>query len=722
MKAKELVKNPKIKKLWIKCGSILIALFVLLIGLVVVTLVLNNNYKVAYHYESEYAVEVDNPTKCKKNKTYELLSPTRVGYEFLGWTDLGGNFFTELSGIKADQIDLYACWSEPYFIVDNGVIKSTSSLLKTKEIVEIPETFEGIEIKGIASNAFSYDAALKEITIPKSVTEIKENAFIGCTNLKKIKYLGTTSECSSSLESLDSVFNYLDIECTNGTIDGTNKIKTMYTIHFETFGGSTIEDVQVERKHKLERPQDPVKDKYLFKGWFKNEACTQAYNFNDEVMNGFTLYAKYELDPDQIEKEYVTVIFETNGGSHINDMEAEKNKPLTLPADPTRDNFSFNGWFYDNEFKNPFEPTKPVEIGMYLYAKWGPIVYEPVLVKFVTSGGSQIPDTYTGTNGKVERPEDPVRGTDVFKGWFKEPTYQTPFDFDKPLTEETTIYAKFEGLVISKVTIKFIDIVGENEVELGSLTINEGSVINSQDLLIPTKDGITFYDWYYDKEFNNQYLLTDNINEDTKLYARFEHLLGFVYDEAGTVTGKNNTYYIESIGTINSNNITIPSQFKGKDVIAIKQDAFKNSTVSTVVIEDGVELICQDAFAGSSLQSITLPNSIKRIESGAFKSCSLLQKVVLNEGLAQVEIDLFKDSGITEVVLPSTVIKLNDNSIPNGTKLYVKFSNYEEFSSHVEVDVTIDLSTMTIYYYRDDLTGLSGNYWSFDGSGNIITA
>ena len=73
-------------------------------------------------------------------------------------------------------------------------------------------------------------------------------------------------------------------------------------------------------------------------------------------------------------------------------------------------------------------------------------------------------------------------------------------------------------------------------------------------------------------------------------------------------------------------------------------------------------------------------------------------------------------------MLPSTIIKLNDNSISNGTKLYVKFSNYEEFSSHVEVDVTIDLSSMTIYYYRDDLTGLSGPYWSFDNDGNIITA
>ena len=56
MKAKELAQNPKIKRLWIKCGSVIIALFVLLIALIIVTLVLNNNYKVAYHYETEYAV------------------------------------------------------------------------------------------------------------------------------------------------------------------------------------------------------------------------------------------------------------------------------------------------------------------------------------------------------------------------------------------------------------------------------------------------------------------------------------------------------------------------------------------------------------------------------------------------------------------------------------------------------------------------------------------
>ena len=722
MKAKELMQNPKIKKLWIKCGSILIALFVLLIGLVVLTLVLNNNYKVAYHYNTEYAEEVDNPTKCKKNKSYELLSPARVGYEFLGWTDFGGNFFTELSGIKADQLDLYATWSEPYYVVSNGIIRSTSSLLKSKEIVEIPSVFEGEGIKGIDSEAFGYDTALKEITIPKSVTEIKANAFIGCTNLEKIKYLGTTSDYTSSVESLDSVFNYLDIECSNGTIDGTNKIKTMYTIHFETFGGTKMADVEVEKKHTLERPNDPVKDKYLFKGWFKNEECTQSYNFNDEVNSSFTLYAKFELDPDQIEKEYVTVMFKTNGGTPIVDMQAEKNKPFTLPSDPERSGFKFIGWFYDSELTLPFEEDKLVEVGMYLYAKWGPITYEPVLVKFVSAGGTQINDTYTGTNGKVERPADPVRGTDVFKGWYTENTYDHLFDFDTVLTSPITLYAKFEQLVIEKVTVTFIDVINNVETTLGSIIINKGSIIDSQDILKPTKTGITFYEWYYDKGFNTQYKPADNINEDTKLYAKWDYLLEFVYDELGSVTNKNDAYYVASIGTFNSFDITVPATFKGKAVIAIKQDAFKNSPITSVVIEEGVEIIGQEAFSGSSITSVKLPTSLKRIESGAFSSCASLTKVILPEGLTEVGVDLFKDSALTELVIPSTILSINDDAIPSGVKLYLTFNDNTEFQTQVTVDVTIDLASMTLYYYRDDLTGLSGNYWSFDGSGNIITA
>ena len=722
MKVKELMQNEKVKKLWIKCGSVLIALFVLLIALIIVTIVLNNNYVVAYHYNTEYAEEVDNPTKCKKNKTYELLAPTRVGYEFIGWTDFGGTFYTELSGIKIDYMDLYATWSEPYYVVDNYSITSTSSLLKSKEIVEIPSSFEGHEIRTIEANAFSYDTTIKEIIIPKTVTEIKENAFIGCTNLEKITYLGTKNEYTSNLESLDSVFNYLDVTCSDGTLDGTNKIKTMYTIHFETFGGTEISDVQVERKHQLERPNDPVKDKYLFKGWYRNEECTRSYNFDEEVTSGFTLYAKYELDPAQIVKEYVTVMFETNGGSHIDDMQAEKNQPFTLPDAPTRQNFEFNGWYYDSDLKLPFDSTKLVEVGMYLYAKWGPITYDPVLVKFVSAGGTQIPDTYTGTNGKVERPNDPVRGTDVFKGWYTEQGYENLFDFDTVLTSPITLFAKFEALVIEQVTVQFIDLINNQETVLDTLTINKGSIIDSQDLLIPTKNDITFYDWYYDKNLTQQYKASDNINQSLKLYAKWDYLLDFVFDEGGSVTGKSNTYYVAGIGTYNSLDITVPATFKGKEVLAVKQDAFKNKPITSVVVENGVEIIGQEAFSGSSITSITLPSSIKRIEPGAFMGCMSLTKVILPEGLEEIEIDLFKNSAVEEIVVPSTIISINDNAIPDGVKLYLNFADQVEFETKVQVDVTIDLNTMTVYYYRDDLTGLSGSYWSYDNQGNIITA
>ncbi|MCR5564439.1 MAG: InlB B-repeat-containing protein [Gammaproteobacteria bacterium] len=720
MKAKELMKNPKIKKLWIKCGSILIALFVLLIGLVVVTLVLNNNYKVTYHYNTEYAVEVDNPTKCKKNQTYQLLSPTRIGYEFVGWSDFGGTFFDELSGIKADAIDLYASWSEPYYIVEGTTLKSLTGFGKTKEVLDIPQSFEGMTITTISSDAFQYNTVIKEVTIPKTVTEIKENAFLGCTNLEKVKYEGTAQELANITVS-DETINWLDVECSNGTRDGLNKQKVYYTITFETFDGSSIQSVEVEKNGLLSRPNDPVKDKYLFKGWYKNEALTIKYSFAEKVTESFTLYAKFEIDPDQIEKEYVTVRFITNGGTRIDNMSIEKNTKLNLPVDPIRDDYQFYGWFNDNDWTDPFDKNKVVEHDINLYAKWGPITYTQVTVKFVSTG-TNYPDTTTTIYGKVERPEDPIRGTDVFNGWYTEATYDNLFDFNTIVTSPITLYAKFSAKTLDNVTITF-NTHGGNVIP--SIEIPKNSLLKESDVPTPVRDGLSFYAWYTDTSYSSstELDLSKIVSSDLTLHARWEHLLEYVLDGTGSITGVENTYYVNSIGTANTTDIYISPTFKGKQVLAIKQNAFKGLTnINSITVGGGIEIIGKEAFANSSITSIILPNTVTVIEDGAFEGCTNLTKVVLNDGLEIIEINLFKNSSVIDIVIPSSVKVICDSAINDGTNLYLDFESEEAFLSQVDIDQTINLESMNLYYYRDDLTGLTGNYWSYDGSGNIITA
>ncbi len=51
------------------------------------------------------------------------------------------------------------------------------------DTVVIPDTFEGLPVVGIASNAFEGNTFIKRVIIPKSMAFIGENAFNGCTNL-----------------------------------------------------------------------------------------------------------------------------------------------------------------------------------------------------------------------------------------------------------------------------------------------------------------------------------------------------------------------------------------------------------------------------------------------------------------------------------------------------------------------------------------------------------
>lgn len=62
-----------------------------------------------------------------------------------------------------------------------------------------------------------------------------------------------------------------------------------------------------------------------------------------------------------------TVEFDSNGGSKVESAKAAEGEPVAAPADPTREGYTFAGWFY-NETKWNFE--NPVTEDMVLVAKW----------------------------------------------------------------------------------------------------------------------------------------------------------------------------------------------------------------------------------------------------------------------------------------------------------------------------------------------------------------
>ncbi len=64
-------------------------------------------------------------------------------------------------------------------------------------------------------------------------------------------------------------------------------------------------------------------------------------------------------------------------------------------------------------------------------------------VKFDTNGGNEIEDQTVVDGEKAAKPDDPEKTGNEFSGWYKDETFSDPFDFNKPITADVTVYAKW---------------------------------------------------------------------------------------------------------------------------------------------------------------------------------------------------------------------------------------------------------------------------------------
>ena len=65
-------------------------------------------------------------------------------------------------------------------------------------------------------------------------------------------------------------------------------------------------------------------------------------------------------------------------------------------------------------------------------------------VVFISNGGSQVPAQQVVQYGKVVKPADPVRPGYRFAGWYIDKERETVFDFNSPVSEDLTLYARWE--------------------------------------------------------------------------------------------------------------------------------------------------------------------------------------------------------------------------------------------------------------------------------------
>ena len=226
-----------------------------------------------------------------------------------------------------------------------------------------------------------------------------------------------------------------------------------YTVVFNSNGGSTVESQSVQENVNVVRPPDPLLEGHTFAGWYRDVALTNGYDFNTAVTGNLTLYAKWVPNP----VSGYMVIFNSNGGSSVDNQVVQDNQQVVRPADPIRSGFSFAGWYSDSLLKAAYDFSTPVTGNVTLYAKWDNILSNEYKVTFNSNGGSFVGSTMVRKNEKVTKPEDPVRVYYDFLGWYCDSELTTLYDFDEAVTGDLILYAKWNRKADAPLPIETIE-------------------------------------------------------------------------------------------------------------------------------------------------------------------------------------------------------------------------------------------------------------------------
>ena len=228
------------------------------------------------------------------------------------------------------------------------------------------------------------------------------------------------------------------------------------------------------------------------------------------------------------------VIFNTNGGSKINEQIVNKGETIVKPNDPIKEGYIFVCWMYEGKI---FDFNSAMDSNIILEAKWEKVNEDKgtYVVKFDTNGGTTIPNQIIEKGNKVVKPTTPTKKGYLFKGWNLN---KQEYNFDMAVTNNLELVAVWEKL---KVDITSSDkshntttTVVKNEQNLPKPQIKIVGVGGNEEewtnvLAFDSVEGITGVEVYVSTEENGTYKLSETILKKDfidKLYIEVKALTG----------------------------------------------------------------------------------------------------------------------------------------------------------------------------------------------------
>lgn len=457
------------------------------------------NWPVHLHYLDKDNNEIESATLyVSELEPGACVLPTgeKTGYDFDGWYEAKKDIGTASHKLNALSIakkwELYGRYTAKTDVSYTvKYLREGDNKVLAPEKVVTDQTFD-TEVTEQAADVVGYtpDAPSKTMILDEynKVLTFSYSANTYDYTVRHIKQLpdGSYDEANAEVETLSGKFEALaavtakdygshyptndadtkqNIKIEEGlTIDVKYDLDE-HTLTFETNGGSAINPVTVRHGNAVARPADPTKDKYTFIGWYADPEFTEEYDFATVLEADKTIYAKFELTSTPIGDIYVRYdvlhIKQLPDGTYdlanaeVEHLSAKKDTTVTAVIKDYRATHHVN-------VNRTLSKLTGTAIQPYMGVDGKPVytilsVYYDLdfhTLTFDTMGGSKIAPETVRHGLTVAKPKDPVNGGYIFDGWYTDKTYRTPYNFATPLTQDTTIYAKWFLIVLPGVTDK----------------------------------------------------------------------------------------------------------------------------------------------------------------------------------------------------------------------------------------------------------------------------
>ena len=313
---------------------------------------------------------------------------------------------------------------------------------------------------------------------------VKTNSGYQLASAFKVFYNG--EEVTSTVEVLKYAWGaYVTVDL--GKAIGENP--ATHTVTFVSNGGTEIASKEVVSGLKINEPSKPTKDKYLFRGWYEDATFSTKFDFyNTPITSDMTLYAKWEaansINEIRLAGDYqkgtvpVGTLPSFNPRTTTDSITIDRTNsdwaykmqnglwsrfgsetPTAVNDGKTNYGYDFNvkpndGYQLASDFKvfyNEEDVTLSVKVSKY---SWGayvtvdlgkangtPVVYT---ITFNSNDGTAVESQNVNAGEKLTEPTPaPTREGFTFDGWYEDSTFSNKFDFNTPITDSMTLYAKW---------------------------------------------------------------------------------------------------------------------------------------------------------------------------------------------------------------------------------------------------------------------------------------